>query len=434
MQLDHNEQALLSCIMKKGDLIKEIAVQDFHFDYIPNQKIFQAMRQLENKNIPIDIISLNAELGQELIFIDGVEYLGYLHEIYTQEENFKTYERFILENFKIRKTKELMNGLTEINGPRDIEKLNTMIAEVNELLEQGESKEFDLSEALYEIHDDVEKEKKDVNGIPTGFKDLDHVLDGLNEEDLIILAARPSVGKTAFALDITTNICEAAMESGSYFVNFFSLEMSDKQLLKRMLCSVGRIDSMKMKNAHKWFSQEDWNKYQLAQGIVSKFKPFLDISDSSKVTVQEIRSRVKQNQRRHPEKRHAVVIDYLTLIQGSGRKERHLEVGEISRNLKRLARDLKVPVLLLAQLNRGVEQRADKRPMLSDLRDSGEIEQDADKILFLHRDDYYDKEAENNNIIEVIAAKNRNGSLGTVSLAFVKEYNKFLNLEQRYDS
>lgn len=430
MQLDHNEQALLSSIIKKGDLIKEVAVQDIHFEYIPNQKIFQAMRQLENKNIPIDIISLNAELGQDLLFIGGNEYLSDIYQLYTQEENFKTYERFILENFKIRKTKELMNGLSEINGPRDIEKLNAMIAEVNELLEQGEVKEFDLSESLYEIHLDVEAEKKDVNGIPTGFTDLDHTLDGLGEEELIILAARPSVGKTAFALDITTNVC---MEK-EYFVNFFSLEMSDKSLLKRMICSVGRIDSMKMKNALKRFSDEDWNRYQNAQGIVSSFKQNLDIADNSKVTVQEIRTRVKQNKRKHPDKKHMVVIDYLTLIQGSGRKERHLEVGEISRNLKRLARDLKVPVLLLAQLNRGVEQRADKRPMLSDLRDSGEIEQDADKILFLHRDDYYDKETENKNVIEVIAAKNRNGSLGTVSLAFIKEYNKFVNLEKRYDS
>lgn len=429
MQLDHNEQALLSSIIKKGDLIKEVAVQDFHFEYIPNQKIFQAMRQLENKNIPIDIISLNAELGQDLLFIGGNEYLSDIYQLYTQEENFKTYERFILENFKIRKTKELMNGLSEINGPRDIEKLNGMIAEVNELLEQGEVKEFDLSEALYEIHLDVESVKKDVNGIPTGFTDLDHTLDGLGEEELIILAARPSVGKTAFALDITTNICM----SDEHFVNFFSLEMSDKSLLKRMICSVGRIDSMKMKNALKRFNDEDWNRYQKAQGIVSNFKQNLDIADQSKVTVQEIRTRVKQNQRKHPDKKHVVVIDYLTLIQGSGRKERHLEVGEISRNLKRMARDLKVPVLLLAQLNRGVEQRADKRPMLSDLRDSGEIEQDADKILFLHRDDYYDKETENQNVIEVIASKNRNGSLGTVSLAFVKEYNKFLNLDKRYD-
>jgi replicative DNA helicase len=172
----------------------------------------------------------------------------------------------------------------------------------------------------------------------------------------------------------------------------------------------------------------------MAQGIVSNFKSNLAIYDKSKVTVQEIRSKVKQSIRRFPDKRHLVIIDYLTLIQGSGRKERHLEVGEISRNLKRLARDLKVPVLLLSQLSRGVEQRQDKRPLLSDLRDSGVIEQDADKILFLHRDDYYDKDTENKNIIEVIASKNRNGSVGKVDLGFIKEYNQFLTLERRYDS
>jgi replicative DNA helicase len=428
MLLENNEQALLSCLLKNGELIKETVLSREHFGYVPHQRIFDAMRSLEEKEIPIDIVSVNSEVGQEILFIGGSEYLGDLYSIITSEENLKTYERFVLEEFKIRKTKELLTQLEEVQAPKDLEKLQQVILEVNNLLEQNQEQEFNLIESLVELNNDVESIKGEVNGIPTGYTELDRLLDGLDKEELIILAARPSVGKTAFALGITTNACQ----SGNHFVDFFSLEMSDKSLLSRMICSIGNIHSMKIKNALARFDTTDWNKYQNAQGIISGFKENLAIYDNSKVTVQEIRAKVKQNIRKHPDKRHLVVIDYLSLIQGTGRKERHLEIGEITRNLKRLARELKVAVLLLAQLSRGVEQRQNKRPMLSDLRDSGEIEQDADKILFLYRDDYYDKESENKNIIEVIAAKNRNGALGTVSLAFVKEYNKFVNLERRF--
>lgn len=429
MHLDNSEQALLSCLIKKGDLIKEVALTPDYFDYLPNVKIFEAMRRLENKDIPIDIVSLTAELGQEIIFIGGTNYLSDIYSIITHEENIKTYEQYVLEEFKIRRTKELTQQLGEVNGPKDIDKLQSVIAEVNELLEQGQYSEFNLIQTLVDLNDDVETEREGINGIPTGFTDLDNLLDGLGEEELIILGARPSVGKTAFALGITTNVCLK-----NEFVDFFSLEMSDKSLLTRMICSIGNINSMKIKNAKKRFDSNDWTSYRKAQGIVSGFKNSLAIYDKSKVTVQEIRSKVKQSIRKFPNKRHLVVIDYLTLVQGSGRRERHLEVGEITRNLKRMARDLKVPVILLAQLSRAVEQRQDKKPMLSDLRDSGEIEQDADKILFLHRDDYYDKETENKNIIEIITSKNRNGSLGTVQLRFDKEYNKFVNLEYRHDN
>jgi replicative DNA helicase len=421
---ENNEQALLSCLMKKGDLLKEVAVTPDNFDYLPNQKIFQAMRRLEAKDIPIDIVSVNTELGQELIFIGGSEYLSDLYSIHTQEANVKTYERYVVEEYKIRKTKELMKGIEEVHSPREMNSLQRAVSDINELLEEGADIEFNLSEVLYSIYEDTEKAKEGINGIPTGYSDLDNLLDGLNEEELIILGARPSVGKTAFALGITTNVCNK-----NHFVDFFSLEMSAKSILTRMISNIGGINSMKMKNAMKRFMEDDWTKYQYAQGVVSSFKNNLVIYDKSKVTVQEIQSKVKQSIRNFPEKRHLVIIDYLTLIHGSGRRERHLEVGEISRNLKRMARDINVPVLLLSQLSRGLEQRQNKRPMLSDIRDSGEIEQDADKILFLHRDDYFNKQSENKNLIEIVVAKNRNGSLGTVKLNFVKEYNQFTSLE-----
>ncbi len=422
------EQSLLACILKKGDLIKEIALQPLHFEKLEHQIIFTAMKAIDSNNEPIDIVSIKIHMGQDLLLYGGTNYLADLKNSIANVDNFKTYEKYILNDFKIRKTKELAKKIETFTSPKDINDLQAVISEVNELLEQNtDEKNFNIANVLYEIHQDVESEKEGINGIPTGFRDLDSLLDGLSEEELSILAARPSVGKTAISLGITHNACQ-----GDHFVDFFSLEMSDKSLLTRMLCSIAEINSMKIKNAMKRFNPEDWNAYTIAQGVLNQYKDNLAIHDKTNVTVPEIRSKIRQSIKKHPDKRHLVIIDYLTLIQGSGRRERHLEVGEITRNLKRIARELNVSILLLSQLNRGVEQRQDKRPMLSDLRDSGEIEQDADKIMFLHRDDYYDKETENQNVIEVIVAKNRNGSLGVASLEFNKETQKFKNMVNTY--
>lgn len=413
------EQSYLSCIIKKGDLIKEAALDPNHFNLLEHQTIFTAMKELDSKNQPIDIVSISTQIGQDILLIGGIKFLSDLYNSITNIDNFKTYEKYILDNFKIRKVKELTNDLRNIHSSKDIDKLNEMISEANVVLEQGEQKDFDLIDVLTEIEYEANEERADISGVPTGFSHLDIVLDGLKEEELTILGARPSVGKTAFSLALTQNIL-----SRGHFVNFFSLEMSAKSLLYRMICSIGEINSMKMKNPRKRFNQEDWTTYRRVQTIIEKWKESLAIFDQSKTTVQDIRSKAKQRLRKFPDKRQVIIIDYLTLVQGNGRRERHLEIGEITRNLKRLARDLNVSIVLLSQLSRAVEQRKDKRPILSDLRDSGEIEQDADKILFLHRDDYYDRDKENN-IVEVVVAKNRNGSLGTVELEFDKQYQKF---------
>lgn len=422
------EQSLLACILKKGDLIQEVSLQPIHFSKLEHQIIFTAMKEIDSKNDPIDIVSIKMHMGQDLLMYGGTNFLADLKNSIATIENFKTYEKYILNDFKIRKTKELAKQIETFNSPKDIDDLQAVIEEVNQLLEQhSNDKEFDLADVLLEIQEDVDTPKEGVSGIPTGFTELDNVLDGLSEEELTILGARPSVGKTAISLGIANNVCKT-----NHFVDFFSLEMSDKSLVTRMICSIAGINSMKMKNALKRFNSDDWTAYSAAQVVLNGYKENFAIYDNSKVTVPEIRAKVKQSIKKYPDKRHLVIIDYLTLVQGSGRRERHLEVGEITRNLKRMARELKVSVLLLSQLSRSVEQRQDKRPMLSDLRDSGEIEQDADKILFLHRDDYYDKESENENIIDVIIAKNRNGSLGVVSLVFEKETQRFFNMERRY--
>ena len=266
----------------------------------------------------------------------------------------------------------------------------------------------------------------DITGIATGFAELDKMTAGFQRNDLIIVGARPSVGKTAFALNIAQNVATKTDEN----VAIFSLEMGAEQLVMRMLCAEGNIDAQRLRTGS--LTDEDWGKLTMAMGSLSNAGIFID--DTPGVRVQDIRAkcrRLKQEQGGLG----MILIDYLQLVLGSGRsgENRQQEVSEISRSLKALARELQVPVIALSQLSRGVEQRQDKRPMMSDIRESGSIEQDADIVAFLYRDDYYDKESENKNIIEIIIAKQRNGPTGTVSLAFVKEYNKFVNLERRFD-
>lgn len=417
-----NEQYLLSCLLKKGDLIKEVALREEHFTKLENKRIFTAMKSLELKNIPIDIVSVLNEIGQDVLLIGGHSYLADLFNMSAKEENLKTYETFILNDFKIQQTKELASQIIQIQSSTDLDKIKDYIHQMGELMDDGETNDFDLIQTLFEIEETVYKEFDGVQGIPGGFITLDNITDGWVDEDLIILAARPSVGKTAFALEVAK---QALFRN--HAVDFFSLEMSAKSLVTRMLCSIAEINSGKMKNPMKRFNEHDWKQYRKAQTIISSMKDKLTIIDESGVTIQSIRSKVNKSLNDIPDKKHLVVIDYLTLIHGSGRKERHLEVGEISRNLKRLARDLKVPVIVLAQLNRSLEQRKDKRPLLSDLRDSGEIEQDADKVLFIHREDYFETErkSEDEVEVEIIVAKNRNGSLGNVPLKFNKTIQQF---------
>ena len=421
--VNNAEQSVLHCILKDNELLQEIKLEPEHFLDIRHQRIYKAMQRLNKNNEIIDVVSLSAQLGDELLFVGGYDYLNELLHIVAKPEHIYTYERYVLENYKKVRIKELAKQIKETN---DYEEIQRITHEMNELTLDGQKNDFDLIDILTEIEEEANTPKNGISGMSTGFTELDTVLDGWLEEELTIIGARPSMGKTAFALALAAN----AMQK-EHCVTFFSLEMSAKSLLKRMICSIGRIHATKMKDPLKRFNEEDWRNYRNAQSFFSVYKNFLDIDDRSKVKVQDIWVRVKQNVKKAPDKRHLVIIDYLTLIEGSGRRERHLEVGEISRGLKRMARELKVSVIVLAQLNRAVEQRQDKRPIMSDLRDSGEIEQDADKILFLHRDDYYDSEADNKNIIEVIVAKHRNGPLEVVPLFFDRSTQTFANLEVR---
>ena len=270
----------------------------------------------------------------------------------------------------------------------------------------------------------------DITGIATGYRDLDHMTTGLHEEELIILAARPAVGKTAFALNIAQNIGTKLDKT----VAIFSLEMGAESLVDRMLAAEGLIESHSIRTGQ--LTDEEWRKYAIAQGNLANASIYID--DTPGIRITEIRSRARKLAQ-ETGNLGLILIDYLQLITGTGRENRQQEVSEISRQLKILAKELKVPVIALSQLSRGVEQRQDKRPVLSDIRESGSIEQDADIVAFLYRDDYYDRAGEEdedgmpNNTVEVIIEKNRSGARGTVELIFQKEYNKFSSISKRED-
>ena len=271
------------------------------------------------------------------------------------------------------------------------------------------------------------QQTSEITGIATGYQDLDHMTTGLHEEELIIVAARPAVGKTAFALNIAQNIGTKLDKT----VAIFSLEMGSESLVDRMLAAEGLIESHSIRTGQ--LTEEVWRKYAIAQGNLAEASIYID--DTPGIRITEIRSRAR-NLAQETGNLGLILIDYLQLITGTGRENRQQEVSEISRQLKILAKELKVPVIALSQLSRSVEQRQDKRPVLSDIRESGSIEQDADIVAFLYRDDYYDRGGEEpeglpNNKVEVIIEKNRSGARGTVELIFQKEYNKFSSISKR---
>lgn len=273
--------------------------------------------------------------------------------------------------------------------------------------------------------------KNGLTGLPTGFEDLDNLTSGLHGSDFIILAARPSMGKTAFALNVVQNVAIRAAKRLAELRNsgFFSLEMSKEQLVQRMLCAEANIDSQRLRIGE--LRDEDWAMLINTADTLSSANIYID--DTAGITAMDMRSRARRLKAEHG--LDLIVVDYLQLMQGSGKKnnsgDRQQEVSEISRSLKALARELDVPVIALSQLSRSVEARQVKRPMLSDLRESGSLEQDADIVAFLYREDYYNPETENKNITELIIAKHRNGPVDTVNLFFHKQYTKFVGLSKR---
>ncbi len=430
------EQAVLGAVFLEPSsltLASEVLIpEDFY--RTSHQKIFNVMLTLNDNGKAVDLVTVTEELAasKNLEEVGGVIYLSELANSVPTAANIEYYARIVEEKSLLRRLIRTATNIAQDGYSREDEVESLLSEAEKNIMEVAQRKNAgafqNIKDVLVKTYDNIEElanRKGDITGIPTGFSELDRMTAGFQRNDLIIVAARPSVGKTAFALNIAQNVATKTDEN----VAIFSLEMGAEQLVMRMLCAEGNINAQGLRTGS--LTDEDWRKLTMAMGSLSNAGIFID--DTPGIRISDIRAkcrRLKQEQGLG-----MVLIDYLQLIQGSGRsgENRQQEVSEISRSLKELARELKVPVIALSQLSRGVEQRQDKRPMMSDIRESGSIEQDADIVAFLYRDDYYDKESENKNIIEIIIAKQRNGPVGTVSLAFVKEYNKFVNLERRFD-
>jgi replicative DNA helicase len=396
--------------------------------------IYEAMIELGESGQPIDLVTLTSKIQDkgQLEDIGGVSYLAKLAHGVPTAANVDYYAQIIEEKAMLRR---LIRAATQIvsEGYSSGEDVAGMLSDAErKIMEISNGRSgsgfIAIRDVVMEVFDRVEllhQNKGNTTGIPSGFVDLDKMTAGFQRNDLIIVAARPSVGKTAFALNIAQNVAVRAKET----VAIFSLEMSAAQLVQRMICAEANLDANVMRTGE-FKGDDDWAK--LTMGIAALSEAEIYIDDTPGITVADIRAKCR---RLKTEKGLGmIVIDYLQLIHGRGKagENRQQEVSEISRTLKQIARELEVPVIALSQLSRGVEQRQDKRPMMSDLRESGSIEQDADIVAFLYRDDYYNQETEKKNIIEIIIAKQRNGPVGTVELVFLKNYNKFANYERAH--
>ncbi|MDQ1911158.1 replicative DNA helicase [Paenibacillus sp. GD4] len=428
------EQAVLGAILLDGDALvtamERINSDDFYRG--AHQLIYEAMIEIAEANEPVDLVTLTARLQdkKQLEEVGGIKYLSELANAVPTAANVDYYAQIVEEKSLLRR---LIRTATQIvsNGYASEDEVGMLLSDaehrIMEISQRRSGSGFiAIRDVLMEVFDKVEflyNQKGSTTGIKSGFTDLDKMTSGFQRSDLIIVAARPSVGKTAFALNIAQNIGVREKET----VAIFSLEMGAAQLVQRMICAEANVDAGRMRTG--FLEPDDWEKLTMAIGSLSEANIYID--DSPSVTVADIRAKCRRLKKEKG--LGMILIDYLQLIHGRGKGDnRQQEVSEISRTLKQIARELDVPVIALSQLSRGVEQRQDKRPMMSDLRESGSIEQDADIVAFLYRDDYYDKESEKKNIIEIIIAKQRNGPVGTVELAFLKNFNKFVSLDRTH--
>jgi replicative DNA helicase len=428
------ENAVLGAILLDQEALvtatARLRAEDFY--RTAHQIIFEAMVEIGESHQPVDIVTITARLQdkKQLDDVGGIAYLTDLSNAVPTAANVDYYAQIVEEKALLRR---LIRTATNIasdgySSEDDVgELLSDAEARILEIANRRSGTGFkgirDVLVDVFERVDYLHQHKGGLTGISSGFPALDRMTSGFQRSDLIIVAARPSVGKTAFALNIAQNVGVRTGET----VAIFSLEMSASQLVQRMICAEGNVDATRLRNGQ--LEGDDWERLTMAISSLSEAKIFID--DSPAVTVSDIRAKCRRLKREKG--LGMIVIDYLQLIHGRGRGDnRQQEVSEISRTLKQIARELEVPVIALSQLSRGVEQRQDKRPMMSDLRESGSIEQDADIVSFLYRDDYYDKESEKQNIIEVIIAKQRNGPVGTVELYFMKNYNKFVSVDTQH--
>lgn len=441
------EQAVLGAILLDSDVfisvLEYVSADDFYSR--ANQLIFEAMEELNRDDEAIDALTVQQKLNNMHMLenVGGYEYIFQLANDTPTAANAEYYARIVEEKSLLRKLIQASNKIARESFEQE-ESVSVILDEAEKsILNVAENRNrngfIHIRDVVFESMqnlDDLSKNGQEVTGIPTGYPDLDAMTAGLQPEELIILAARPAVGKTAFALNIAQNV--ATKQDG--VVAVFSLEMGAESLVNRMICAEGSINAGHLRTGQ--LTEDEWSDLIVASGALSEADIYID--DTPGIRVTEIRSKSRRLLKERG-RLDLIVIDYLQLIEGSGKRNenRQQEVSEISRQLKKIAKELHVPVIALSQLSRGVEQRQDKRPVLSDIRESGSIEQDADIVAFLYRDDYYERgDGEDDdggeprledNIVEVIIEKNRSGARGTVKLIFTKEFNKFSSVSFRTD-
>ena len=428
------EQAVLSAVFLSKtaqDVVFE-SVDEEAFYYDNNKKIFIALKSLYSNNVPIDMTTITNELRNKgfLEEIGGVIYLTEVLNTESTAANIQYYLKIVRDNCLLRKLIEVSNDVNQMayNTDQDVtETLDEAERKILSIVKDRRSTEFQtIKDVVYRVQKNLEvlaETKGDITGIATGWVDFDKITAGLHENQLIILAARPAMGKTAFALNLATNVAVNSKKT----VAVFNLEMGAEQLANRMLSSLGQIEGYKFMSGK--LNNNDYIKFNEALSQLEDTNLYID--DTPGITIGEIRSKCRRL-KSSSSGLDLVIIDYLQLISGGKNygANRQQEVSDISRSLKMLAMELNIPIIALSQLSRSVESREDKRPLMSDLRESGSIEQDADIVAFLYRDDYYNKAARTDNdtsISELIIGKHRNGSTGTIRLLFKRNTSTFLN-------
>ena len=430
------EQAVIGSMLTDKDAvmsaIEVLKEEDFYRE--DNKAIYRAIINLYSNSEPIDIITVKSELASlgKLEAVGGLEYLAELPDKVPTTANVDKYIKIVEEKSILRSLIKTANEIITL-GYNESSETETIMDEAEKkifnIMQKKANKSYTpIKDVLVETFAQLEQlynEKRHITGVPTGFSDLDYKTAGLHNSDLVLIAARPAMGKSAFALNIAANAAVRA----NVPVAVFSLEMSKEQMVNRILCSEAMVDSNKVRTGK--IEEDDWGKLAGALGPLSESEIYID--DTPGISVMEIRAKCRKL--KLEKNIGLIVIDYLQLVQASNnrRGSREQEISEISRSLKILAKEIDVPVIALSQLSRAPEQRPDHRPMLSDLRESGAIEQDADIVMFLYRDDYYNEDSEKKNIAEVIIAKHRSGSTGTVELLWLGNYTKFANIEKYRD-
>lgn len=427
------EQAIIGSMLTDKDAViaavEVLQEQDFYRE--DNKIIYSAILNLYNRAEPIDIITLKSELKSMGKFeaVGGLEYIVQLPDKVPTTSNVEQYIKIVEEKSMLRALIKTADELITLgyDPTQEVEQvIDTAEKKIFQVMQKKNQKGYSsIKDILVDTFTQLEQlynQKESITGVPTGFVDLDYRTSGLHNSDLILVAARPAMGKSAFALNIATNAAVRAKVP----VAIFSLEMSKEQMTNRILCSEAMVDSAKVRTGK--IDDDEWAKLAATSGELSEACIYID--DTPGISIMEIRAKCRKM--KLEKNIGLVVIDYLQLVQGSNKKggSREQEIAEISRSLKILAKEIDVPVIALSQLSRAPEQRIDHRPMLSDLRESGSIEQDADIVMFLYRDDYYNEDTEKKNIAEVIIAKHRSGATGTVELLWLANYTKFANIER----